>query len=65
MIEIIIAIACLISIWYCWKSLIACATADLSKAAFNELYKIAVNIVIIIYLYVQNRIETNTMHNLL
>lgn len=64
MFEILIAIACLISIWYCWKSLIACATADLASAAWKELYKIAVNVGIIIYLYVQNRIETNSLHNL-
>lgn len=45
------AILCLISIYYCFKSLNACMTADLAKASWMELFKIGVNILVLVYLY--------------
>lgn len=50
---VIISILCLISIWLNFKSLIACMTSDLVGASWRELFKIGINIVILIYLYGQ------------
>lgn len=54
---IIISVLCFISIWFNFRSLKDCMTADLVKASWRELFKILVNIVILIYLYGQTTIS--------
>jgi len=48
--EIIIALACLLALYYNFKSLQALIIAEIPEAGWKELYKMVVNIGIIIYL---------------
>lgn len=48
---ILIALLCIVSSFYCFQSLTACVDANLPKAAWKEIFKIGVNIAVIIYLY--------------
>ena len=51
MIEVLIILGVAVAIYYNFKSLIACATAELLEASIAEIFKIVVNIAVIIYIY--------------
>ena len=49
--EIILALACMVAIYYNFISLKALVIAELPGASWKELYKMAVNLAVIIYIY--------------
>ena len=51
--ETLLFVLILIAISFNWQSLKACVNASLAEASWKEIYKIALNIGIIIYLYGQ------------
>lgn len=49
--DIIITLLCLLSLYYNIQSLKALIIAELPDAGWKELYKMAVNLAVIIYIY--------------